>query len=70
MSEAISSIMAQSWPWGSQIAVTKKVVHASIHCSCFIPQQPLRGEIFKIFGKGGEPYMGGPRILWGVLINS
>ena len=22
-------------------------------------QQPLRGQIFKIFGKGGEPYMGG-----------
>ena len=21
-------------------------------------QQPLRGEIFKIFGKGEEPYMG------------
>ena len=24
MSEAVSSIMAQSWPWGSQIAVKKK----------------------------------------------
>ena len=22
-------------------------------------QQPLRGEIFKVFWKGGEPYMGG-----------
>ena len=21
-------------------------------------QQPLRGEIFKVFGKGGESYMG------------
>ena len=24
-----------------------------------LKQQPLKGEIFKIFGKGGEPYMGG-----------
>ena len=28
-----------------------------------LKQQPLKGEIFKIFGKGGEPYMGGLRIL-------
>ena len=27
-------------------------------------RQPLRGEIFKIFGKGGEPYMGRLSILW------
>ena len=33
-----------------------------------LKQQPLKGEIFKIFGKGGEPYMGGLRILWGDLI--
>ena len=27
------------------------------------------GEIFKIFGKGGEPYIGGLSILWGGLEN-
>ena len=26
---------------------------------CQSKQQPLRGEIFNIFGKGEEPYMGG-----------
>ena len=31
-------------------------------------QQPLRGEIFKNFGKGGELHMGGLSILWGDLI--
>ena len=31
-------------------------------------QQPLRGETFNIFGKGGEPYMGGLSILWEDLI--
>ena len=29
MSEAVPSIMAQSWPWGSQIAVKKKKVHVT-----------------------------------------
>ena len=38
---------------------TTYVVHASIRCSYFLLQQPLRGEIIKIFGKEGEPYMGG-----------
>ena len=37
---------------------TLYIAHATIRCSCFMLQQPLRGEIFKIFGKGGEPYMG------------
>ena len=32
-------------------------------------QQPLSGEIFKIFGKGRETYIGGLSILWGDLIN-
>ena len=38
---------------------TTYVVHASIRCSYFLLQQPLRGEIIKIFEKGKEPYMGG-----------
>ena len=38
---------------------TSYVVHASIYRSCFILQQSLRWEIFKIFGKGGGAYMGG-----------
>ena len=37
---------------------TLYIVHATLRCSCFMLQQPLRGEIFKIFGKEGEPYMG------------
>ena len=38
---------------------TSNVVHTFIRCSCFMPQPPLlSGEIFKIFGKCGEPYMG------------
>ena len=32
---------------------------------CYSKRQPLRGEIFKIFGKRGEPYMRGLSILWG-----
>ena len=31
----------------------------AIRCSCFMFQQPSRGEIFRTFGKGREPYMGG-----------
>ena len=31
-------------------------------------KQPSRGEIFKIFGKGGGTHMGGLSILWGDLI--
>ena len=38
---------------------TAYVVHSSIRSSCFLLQQPLSGEIFKIFGKGEKPYMGG-----------
>ena len=40
---------------------TLSVVHASIRCSCFMLQKPLRGEIFKIFGKGEN-------LTWGDLI--
>ena len=29
-------------------------------------QQPLRKEIFKIFGKGGEPYMGTEHFMGGL----
>ena len=38
---------------------TTYVVHSSIRSSCFMLQQPLREEIFNIFGKREEPYMGG-----------
>ena len=31
-------------------------------------QQPLRGEIIKVFVKEGEPYIGGLNILWGTLV--
>ena len=31
-------------------------------------QQPFKGEDIQIFGKGGEPYMGGLSILWEDLI--
>ena len=34
---------------------------------CKSKQKPL-GEIFKIFGKGEEPCMGGLNILWGDLV--
>ena len=45
---------------------TSNVVHASICRSCFMLQQLLRGEIFKNFGKGGEPYLGGLSIVGGI----
>ena len=41
-------------------------VNLGKHCQS--KQQPLRGDIFKSFGKRGEPYMGGLSILWGDLI--
>ena len=51
-----------------QINLEKRLLN-QFRKHCQSKQQPLRGQIYKSFGKGGEPYMGGLNILWGGLYN-
>ena len=52
MSEAVPSIIAQSWPWGSQIAVEKKKKFAKGYISTAALQKVKSNPVYILYIHG------------------